>query len=235
MVEDRVRAPFVGVLEEGQVDEAGAVFEADEGDALPGRDRRGLGGRSDPGDEGPAVRGCIARRCLALVAPISRSSRWWSSVVKALARDAMEQEAVTAGERGPRGTGGAPDGPCSPRDLGGASGGGAELPGQGLLVDLADGGERQAGQEMDPVRDQMVLAELGPYVGAKALLVERPVGRGDGGVDAVAVDLGVGDGADRCGPHFGAGEQGLLDDPGVDMGAGRMMGVSSFTRPSRVR
>lgn len=81
------------------------------------------------------------------------------------------EEAVTAGERAARQADAAPDGPCSPRDpggtrrrpsprpVGGASGGGAELPGQGLLVDLADGGERQAGQEMDPVRDQMVLAD----------------------------------------------------------------------------
>lgn len=63
VVEDGVGAPFVGVLEEGEVDESAAVFEGDEDDPAAGRDGRGLGGGADAGDE-DALSGCIARRCL---------------------------------------------------------------------------------------------------------------------------------------------------------------------------
>ena len=46
----------VGVLEKDEVEQAGAVFEGDEDDPLPGGDRRGLGGGADPGDQDPLAR-----------------------------------------------------------------------------------------------------------------------------------------------------------------------------------
>jgi hypothetical protein len=50
-VEDGVRAGRVGVLEEGEVDQAGAVLQGDEDDPLAARDRRGLGGGPHAGDQ----------------------------------------------------------------------------------------------------------------------------------------------------------------------------------------
>jgi hypothetical protein len=50
-VEDGVGAGLVGVLEEGKVDEAGAVFEGDEDDALAGGEGRGLSRGADTGDQ----------------------------------------------------------------------------------------------------------------------------------------------------------------------------------------
>ncbi|MGW6274561.1 hypothetical protein [Streptomyces sp. NPDC055060] len=44
----------------------------------------------------------------------------------------------------------------------------------------------------------MFLSEVGRDVVAETVLVDRSVYVGDGGVDTVAVDLGVGDGADGC-------------------------------------
>ncbi|ALC25685.1 hypothetical protein ABE83_00195 [Streptomyces sp. CFMR 7] len=79
VVEDGVRAPLVGVLEERQIDEAAAVFEGDEDDPPARGDGRGLGGGADPGDQ-DALPGYAVRRCLASVAPTSRRSRWWSSM-----------------------------------------------------------------------------------------------------------------------------------------------------------
>ncbi len=70
--------------------------------------------------------------------------------------------------------------------------------GQYLLVDFCDGNERQVGEAMHRVRHQVFLSEVGRDVVAETVLVDRSFYVGDGGVDTVAVDLGVGDGADGC-------------------------------------